>query len=89
VDNQHSDYNNLNLVMGAEKGIKFFTVKIQEKVIEEKKATLPSSSDSLKNIYSIAFNGEDTIAGGDNGMIYTFRADKVADSKFKAENCSI
>lgn len=58
-------------------------------MIEEKKATLPSSSDSLKNIYSIAFNGEDTIAGGDNGMIYTFRADKVADSKFKAENSSI
>ena len=23
-----SDYNNLNLVMGAEKGLKFFTVKI-------------------------------------------------------------
>ena len=58
--------------MGADKGIKFFTVKISEKVIEEKKATL-GSSDGLKNIYSIAFNGDDTVAAGDNGLIYTFR----------------
>ena len=73
VDNNHSDYSMINLVMGAEKGLKFYTVKLQEKVIEEKKATLPSSSDNLRNIFAIAFNGEDTIAGGDNGMVYTFR----------------
>ena len=27
-DNHNSDYNTLNIVMGAEKGIKFFTVKV-------------------------------------------------------------
>jgi hypothetical protein len=41
-------------------------------VIEEKKATL-SGGDNLKNIYGVAFMGEDTIAGGDNGVIYSFR----------------
>ena len=53
-DSHLSDYNNLNFVMGVEKGIKFFTVKLQDKVIEEKKATL-SSGDGLKNIYGITF----------------------------------
>lgn len=49
-----SDYNNLNLVIGAEKGLKFYTVKVQDKVIEEKKATI-AGGDGLKNIYGIAF----------------------------------
>jgi hypothetical protein len=41
-------------------------------VIEEKKATI-SQSEGLKNIYGIAFNNDDTLASGDNGLIYIFR----------------
>lgn len=48
-----------------------------------------SGGDSLKNIYGVTFFGEDTVAAGDNGFIYSFRADKVADFKFKAEICPI
>jgi len=88
VDNGTSDFNNLNLALGVEKGVKFYTVKTHEKTIEEKKATF-TSNESLKNVFAIAFNGEDTIAGGDNGMLYSFRADKVSDSKVNISSSSI
>lgn len=39
----------------------------------------------MSNIYGIAFQGDDTYAGGENGFVYIFRQDKVVDSKFKAE----
>jgi hypothetical protein len=48
-------------------------VKLQDKVIEEKRATI-GRSDHLKNIFGITFSPNDeTLAGGDDGVVYVFR----------------
>lgn len=60
-------------------------MKVEEGLIEEKKATI-SGNENLKNTYGVAFSGEDTLVAGDNGLVYVFRKDKVADSKFKVSN---
>ena len=82
MDYKHSDNIVLNIVAGVEKGLKFFTVKLEEKVIEEKKAMM-GRSENLKNIYGIAFSNQDeTVAGGDDGKVYFFRQDKVEEKSF-------
>jgi hypothetical protein len=37
----------------------------------------------------LCLKGEDTIASGDNGIVYILRKDKVVDTKFKAHNSAI
>jgi WD40 repeat protein len=77
-DNQNSDYSTLNVALGVEKGVKFFTIKTNDRVIEEKMATI--HAETLNNVFDIHFSKDDALAAGDNGKYYTFRADKVADA---------
>jgi hypothetical protein len=86
-DNENSDYNTLNIALGVERGVKFFTIKTNDRVIEEKMATL--KAETLNNVFDIFFSKDDAFAAGDNGQYYTFRADKVADSNIQCENSSI
>ena len=40
IDNRKSNEEIINIVIGCEKGVKFFTARINNKIIEEKKATI-------------------------------------------------
>ena len=71
-DHGHSDNHNINIVLGTDKGAKFYTLRLQEKHIEEKRASL-EHSDSMSNIFGVAFHGDDIYVGGENGYVYVYR----------------
>ena len=72
IDYKHSDSQFLNLAVGCDTGIKFYTIKCQEKLIEEKSAMI-DKSEHLKNVSGISFFENETYAGSDDGYVYVFR----------------
>lgn len=89
VDKFSSTSDLINVVIGSDKGVRFFTARIHNKLMDEKKATI-TGTDNLKNAFSVVTkNDAETIVGGDNGYLYNFREDKVADSKHQISKCAI
>ena len=78
----------MNIGLGMEGGIRFLVGDVQRKTVEERKAIM-GYSDGLNHIYGIVFQGENSYAAGDNGQIYIFNGERVANLKFKAENTAI
>lgn len=72
-DHGHSDNHNLNIVLATDKGVRFFTIKLQDKQIEEKKAQFDNQNERMENIYGVAFQGDEIYAGGENGFVYIYR----------------
>ena len=78
----------MNLILGIENDVKFFTIKIKEKKIEEQRGN-NCGCDDLKNIYAIVNHDEKLYTGGDNGVIYVFNEENKLAKKFNASNVGL
>lgn len=50
-DHGHSDNHVLNIVLALNRGVRFFTIRTQERIIEESTSQFDNQNDQLGNIY--------------------------------------